>query len=65
MFAAWFMSRAGIRKICAANNVICGHPHAGMDNIDMLVDHGYQFMVAAQTTTSPTLNKAKELTGRS
>jgi 4-hydroxy-2-oxoheptanedioate aldolase len=56
---------AEIRRICKANNVICGHPHAGMDNIDMIVEHGYQFLVAAQTTTSPTLNKAKELTGRS
>lgn len=56
---------AEIRKICAANNVICGHPHAEMSNIDMLVEHGYKFMVAASATTTPTLNKAKELTGRS
>ncbi len=56
---------AEIRKICAANDVICGHPHAEMGNIDMLVEHGYRFMVAASATTTPTLNKAKELTGRS
>jgi 4-hydroxy-2-oxoheptanedioate aldolase len=56
---------AEIRKICAANDVICGHPHAGMDNIEMIVEHGYRFLVGAATTTYPTLNKAKELTGRS
>jgi 4-hydroxy-2-oxoheptanedioate aldolase len=55
---------AEIRKICAANNVICGHPHADMSNIEMLVEHGYRFLVGASSTTTPTLNKAKELTGR-
>jgi 4-hydroxy-2-oxoheptanedioate aldolase len=55
---------AEIRRICAANNVICGHPHADMDNIDMLIEQGYRFLVAASSTTTPTLNKAKELTGR-
>lgn len=55
---------AEIRNICAANNVICGHPHAEMGNIDIIVEHGYQFLVAASSTTTPTLNKAKELTGR-
>jgi 4-hydroxy-2-oxoheptanedioate aldolase len=55
---------AEIRRICAANNVICGHPHADMDNIDTLIEQGYRFLVAASSTTTPTLNRAKELTGR-
>ena len=54
---------AEIRKVCKEHNVVCGHPHAGMDNIDQLVQDGYQFMVAAPTRSYPTLNKAKELTG--
>lgn len=55
---------AEIRKICKDNGVIVGHPHAEMNNIDMIVEHGYKFTVAASSTTYPTLNKTLELTGR-
>ena len=55
---------AEVRKICKANNVIVGHPHADMTNIEMIVEHGYRFTVAASNTTTPTLNKTLELTGR-
>ena len=54
-----------IREACAEAGVVCGHPHGGTDNMEMLVEHGYRFVVAAPTRTYAALKDGRERTGRS
>lgn len=55
---------AEIRKICAANNVIVGHPHGGTDNMERTVEEGYRFIMSAPSRSYAGLQAAKKLTGR-
>ena len=55
---------ARIREICAAHDVVCGHPHGGTDNMQQLVDDGYRFVVAAPTRTYAALQEGRRLSGR-
>ncbi len=52
-----------IREACAEAGVVCGHPHGGTDNMEMLVEHGYRFIVAAPTRTYAALKEGRERTG--
>ncbi len=53
-----------IRETCSEAGVVCGHPHGGTDNMEMLVEHGYRFVVAAPTRTYAALKDGRERTGR-
>ena len=55
---------AEIRRICKDNNVIVGHPHADVNNLEMIVEHGYRFVMAAPSRSTPGLDKGLKLTGR-
>ena len=55
---------AEIRRICAANNVIVGHPHGGTDNMERTVEEGYRFIMSAPSRSYAGLQAAKKLTGR-
>jgi 4-hydroxy-2-oxoheptanedioate aldolase len=55
---------AEIRRICKENNVIVGHPHADVNNLEMIVEHGYRFVMAAPSRSTPGLDKGLKLTGR-
>ncbi|MCH7482472.1 MAG: aldolase [Chloroflexi bacterium] len=54
-----------IREACAEAGVVCGHPHGGTDNMEMLVEHGYRFIVAAPTRTYAALKDGRERTASS
>jgi 4-hydroxy-2-oxoheptanedioate aldolase len=53
-----------ILAICKENNVVCGHPHVGTDNIQKLVEKGYRFLMAAPTTSYSALDQGMKLVGR-
>ncbi len=53
-----------IREACAEAGVVCGHPHGGTDNMEMIVEQGYRFVVAAPTRTYAALKDGRERTGR-
>lgn len=49
---------------CKEHDVVCGHPHVGMDNVQHLVEKGYRFLMAASTQTYPALEMGMKLAGR-
>ncbi len=55
---------AEIRKICAANNVIVGHPHGGVDNMERTIEEGYRFIMAGATRSYAGLQAGQKLAGR-
>ena len=54
-----------IREACAEAGVVCGHPHGGTDNMEMIVEDGYRFVVAAPTRTYAALKEGRERTASS
>jgi 4-hydroxy-2-oxoheptanedioate aldolase len=51
-----------IVDICKANNVVCGHPHVEMDNVDEVVKQGYRWMMPRPVRSNPILEAARKLT---
>ena len=53
-----------IRETCKRFNVICGHPHVDMKNIDDILEKGYRWLQTAPLTTFPALEHGRRIAGR-
>ena len=51
-----------IVAICKGHNVVCGHPHAGLDNIEAIIKAGYRWVMAGPTPSFAALKRGRELT---
>lgn len=56
---------AEIVATCKAHNVVVGHPHVEVSNMERVVGEGYRFLCCASPRSFATLDKAWALTGRS
>jgi 4-hydroxy-2-oxoheptanedioate aldolase len=56
---------AEIVNTCKKNKVAVGHPHMTAGNVERLLSEGYTFMMTAVSRSTPGLDKALKLTGRS
>lgn len=55
---------AQVVETCKRHNVIVGHPHVSVKNVERVLDEGYRFLMAAPVQTYPALEKGRELSGR-
>lgn len=55
---------AEIVATCKKNNVVVGHPHVSMANVERVLEQGYTFLMAAPERTTKALEKGLELSGR-
>ena len=53
-----------IRRICAEQNIVCGHPHVDTQNAQRVVDDGYKLLLAAPARTYAGLDACRRITGR-
>jgi len=55
---------AEVVKICKEHDVPVGHPHVNASNAERILGEGYRFLMSAPVRTTPGLDKALELSGR-
>lgn len=55
---------AEVVAICKENNVVVGHPHVEVSNMQRIVDEGYRFLMCGSPRNYGTLDKARTLVGR-
>ena len=55
---------AEIVRIATECNVVVGHPHVGMNNVERVLSEGYRFLMAAPERSYNALNKGREIAGR-
>jgi 4-hydroxy-2-oxoheptanedioate aldolase len=53
-----------IVAICKAHNVTVGHPHVDVGNVKRVIDEGYTWLMPADVTTRPALDKGRQLVSR-
>jgi 4-hydroxy-2-oxoheptanedioate aldolase len=53
-----------IVAICKAHNVTVGHPHVDVGNVKRVLDEGYTWLMPADVTTRPALDKGRQLVSR-
>ena len=55
---------AEVVKVCKEHDVPVGHPHVNASNAERILGEGYRFLMSAPVRTTPGLDKALELSGR-
>ncbi len=55
---------AEIVRVCKEHDVPVGHPHVNASNAERILNEGYRFLMSAPVRTTPGLDKALELSGR-
>ena len=55
---------AEVVKVCKEYDVPVGHPHVNASNAERILGEGYRFLMSAPVRTTPGLDKALELSGR-
>jgi 4-hydroxy-2-oxoheptanedioate aldolase len=55
---------AEVVATCKQHNVVVGHPHVEVSNMQRIVDEGYRFLMCGSPRNYGTLDKARTLTGR-
>jgi len=55
---------AQVVKTCKANNVVVGHPHAEVNNIERLIGEGFRFLMCGAVRSYASLDKGLKLAGR-
>ncbi|MGE0805149.1 MAG: HpcH/HpaI aldolase/citrate lyase family protein [Burkholderiaceae bacterium] len=53
-----------VRAVCGEFKVPVAHPHVETANVQRVVDEGYQLLFCGPSRTYPTLDKARQLAGR-
>ena len=56
---------AEVVRVCKEHDVPVGHPHVDANNCERILGEGYRFLMSAPVRTTPGLDKALELSGRS
>jgi 4-hydroxy-2-oxoheptanedioate aldolase len=54
-----------ILEICKAHDVPCGHPHVSEKNVDVLLEKGFRWLMAAPTLSFAALERGLKTSGRS
>lgn len=49
-----------VRDICRDHDVVCGHPHAGVGNIEGLVEQGYRWLMASPVRSFAALDLGRK-----
>ena len=55
---------AEVVRVCKEHDVPVGHPHVNASNAERILGEGYRFLMSAPVRTTPGLDKALELSGR-
>ena len=55
---------AEVVKVCKEHDVPVGHPHVNASNAERILGEGYRLLMSAPVRTTPGLDKALELSGR-
>jgi 4-hydroxy-2-oxoheptanedioate aldolase len=55
---------AHVVRTCKEHDVVVGHPHAGVNNVERLLGEGFRFLMAAPERSYAALDKALELADR-
>ncbi|MBO0690741.1 MAG: aldolase [Candidatus Dormibacteraeota bacterium] len=51
-------------RTCREHDVVVGHPHAAVNNVERLLGEGFRFLMAAPARSYAALDRALELAGR-
>jgi 4-hydroxy-2-oxoheptanedioate aldolase len=54
-----------ILAICKAHGVACGHPHVDANNVEMLLEKGFRYLMPAPVYSFAALDKGRKAAGRS
>src|SRR6059036_2977029 len=55
---------AQVVRTCKEHNVVVGHPHAEANNVERLIAEGFRFLMCAPVRSYASLDKGRQLTGR-